>query len=202
MYFHDSPLSPGPSGGAGTSTFKNGSYVICGNAQKMKVRGGFLGFSNALKKQNLVVEPDPLFKRADYRWVGKLPPRSVKSSARFWIALRFTSKGVKYLRVLRGTGLVIAILASGAEIYVAKDKWRATVKAVGGLAGATAATAMVQGLFLLGPDEFGGPIAWGANVIADVSAGTTGYTVGTKVTENVYDLIINPNPANLETDLH
>ena len=111
VYFHDSPLSPGPSGGAGTSTFKSGSYVICGNAQKMKVRGGFLGFFNALKKQNLVVEPDPLFKRAAYRWVGKLPPGSVKSSARFWIALRFTSKGVKYLRVLRGTGLVIAILA-------------------------------------------------------------------------------------------
>lgn len=42
----------------------------------------------------------------------------------------------------------------------------------------------------------------GANVIADVGAGTIGYTVGTKVTEKVYDLIINPNPANLETDLH
>ncbi|HLL54265.1 MAG TPA: LysM peptidoglycan-binding domain-containing protein [Myxococcaceae bacterium] len=84
--------------------------------------------------------------------------------------------------------IVVAIAADAYKIYYARDKTKAVVEVAGGWAGATVA----GGAFATwaSPSLATGPWGWVAYGLGTVAAGVVGYTVGSKTTRYIYELVL------------
>lgn len=74
------------------------------------------------------------------------------------------------------------------RIYRAHDRLKATLTAVSGWTAATAAGAAFAAYWT--PADAAGPWAWAAHGVGTLIAGGIGYWLGSTVTRNIYELVV------------
>jgi hypothetical protein len=148
-----------------------GKFAVVADANKISLKGGTGPLVDALAKEGVGAEPvvveaaEALANRM--KWAGR-----VRGVFRY---------GGRLL-------IVIGVTADLVRIYRAHDHLKATLTAASGWTAATAAGAAFATYWT--PADAAGPWAWAAHGVGTLIAGGIGYWLGSTVTRNIYELVV------------